>query len=208
MTTATSAPAGPETRRDDLRKAFGALLRRLQNAVPTPEQKGDPGALAALRRAVGARPGESVAAARIIEPHIPEGEREPTPWEHEVFYIVASLFALHRNHQPIQGRRDQRGLGASLRAIRWREGGDENPGVARRLIAALDAHREALPTHLRQLVTLLSRDHPIDYTQLFDDLLDWDHRDRIVQRAWAAGFWRQPPRAEQSGETTPGDSNN
>jgi len=211
VTTAASAPAGPDSRRDALRKGFGGLLRELQNAVPTPERKGDPGTLAVLRRAVGAGPGETIAAARIVEPHIPappDGERQLTPREREVFYLVASLFAIHRNHQRLEGRRDQRGLGASLRAIRWREGGDENPGVARRLIAALDAHREALPTHLRHLVTLLSSDHPIDYMQLFEDLLDWDHPDRFVQKAWAAGFWRQPPRAEQSGETTPGDSDN
>ncbi|MCA9825585.1 MAG: type I-E CRISPR-associated protein Cse2/CasB, partial [Dehalococcoidia bacterium] len=88
-------------------------------------------------------------------------------------------------------RRERNNFGASLRAIRWKDG-EENQGVERRFVALLDAGREALPVHLRHLVTLLhssSEPMAIDYLQLFYDLRLWGEPDRRVQKRWAAGFW-------------------
>jgi CRISPR type I-E-associated protein CasB/Cse2 len=41
---------------------------------------------------------------------------------------------------------------------------------------------------------------PVDFEQLFYDLLEWDHPERRVQRTWATAFWREERPAD--GETT------
>lgn len=147
----------------------------------------DRGALAALRRGLGKEAG----AAAEMYPYVEWAFEGPAP---DAAYIVASLFGVHRNHATDE--RHPRGLGASLRAIRRNDAGEEDDGVARRFTALLDCHPEALPTHLRHLVTLLTArrpEVPIDFVQLFWDIRAWDDIDRNVQKRWAAGFWGYRP---------------
>ena len=62
--------------------------------------------------------------------------------------------------------------------------------VDRRFTVLLGANREDLPQHLRHAVSLLkSKDVPVDWARLLDDLKWWDDDDRRVQRRWAKAFW-------------------
>ncbi len=174
MTQSTTAPG--------IRGMVGQLTRIAERE--------DRGALAALRRGLGK---ESGAAAEMY-PYVEWAFEGQAP---DAAYIVASLFGVHRHHATDEGH--PRGLGASLRAIRRNDAGEEDDGVVRRFTALLDCHAEALPTHLRHLVTLLTartpkdRPEPIDFVQLFWDIRDWDDIDRHVQKRWAAGFWGYRP---------------
>jgi CRISPR system Cascade subunit CasB len=159
------------------------------------KERDDRAALAALRRGLGKPAGTVPEMFPYVEPFIPVNEYESNV---DAAYLVASLFGLHPNHgEPAEEvrSRQQRGFGTSLARIRRREGSvDEDEGVARRFGALLNCDSEGLPTHLRHLMTLLhsrSPDTPIDYGQLYNDIVRWEAADRRVQRDWAAGFWRR-----------------
>jgi CRISPR type I-E-associated protein CasB/Cse2 len=215
----TQRPTAREVRLRRLTAVVRRMIDGLQAALPSPERRGAPGALAALRRSAGKRPGESLEACAIVERFVPEDlSAQLTPLEREALYTVAALFAIHpvnwdrADAAPAQGsRRDHHSFGASLRAIRWRESGEENPGVERRFIALLDADSTAVPTHLRTLVTLLKpANQPVDYVQLYRDIVSWEHPSREVQRRWAQEFWAAPPQTSTSeqgnGSSTPGST--
>jgi CRISPR system Cascade subunit CasB len=145
-------------------------------------------ALAALRRGLGKRPGETADPLPYVLPWVPEGvsAAEETRW-----FLVASLFALH----PVgwtspPDRRQLTNLGASL-ALLARENESGRAGVERRFVALLNAHYEDLPEHLRHIVALL-RTHgvPVDWAQLLRDFRYWGAERRTVQRNWARAFWR------------------
>jgi len=169
----------------------------------------DRAGLAALRRGLGVEPGTVAEMYPYIEPFLGfEASRRRVV----AAYVVASLFGLHPLHADgPPGRSALRGFGAALRAIRFRpDSAEEDPGVARRFVALLDCHEDALPVHLRQLVTLIRgrAEHvPIDYRQLHRDVLNWDSPTRYVQRAWAAGFWsgRGEPESGAGERQRPGD---
>ncbi|MCC7366298.1 MAG: type I-E CRISPR-associated protein Cse2/CasB [Dehalococcoidia bacterium] len=187
MTEATTAPAPA----DVFGAAAGRLLHELDERVPRDDRKGDRGTLAILRRAAGKSSIEAHGAAAIVYRYVPA---ELSVADVEAIFTVATLFAIHpRDTGPSEGRRHERGIGTALRAIRWREEStDEDPGVERRFVALLNSSREALPEHLRHLVTLLqsrNENTAINYRQLARDIRDWDAVDRRVQRAWASGFW-------------------
>jgi CRISPR system Cascade subunit CasB len=173
------------------------------------KERDDKAALAALRRGLGKPAGTVPEMFPYVEPFIPVNEYARHV---EAAYLVASLFGLHPNHGESSEEarsRQQRGFGASLAQLRRREGStDEDEGVARRFGALLNCDREGLPTHLRHLMTLLhsrSRDTPIDYSQLYNDIARWDAPDHYVQRNWAAGFWRRAPANTDTTAPTTGD---
>lgn len=178
------------------------LVRHLVSLV----EREDRGALASLRRGLGKEPGEAPGMFPIVERFLPENASQALV---EAAYLVASLFGFHPCHrEAAPGSRPwDRSFGHSLRAIRFDDGGEENDGVSRRFVALLNCDREALPTHLRHLVQLLKakkQEAPIDFVQLFYDILDWENVERKVQRNWAAGFWGG---AATNGEDEPaGDS--
>jgi CRISPR system Cascade subunit CasB len=154
--------------------------------------------LAALRRAVGRRPGEVVEACRIVDPFLPLHVSRREEW---AAYSTATVMALHPVHaRRAEGRRVA-GFGRSLRRIRIRDG-EEDSGVERRFVALLSADSEQVVVHLRGLIMLLhdrASDEPVDFVQLYWDLIDWDREDRRVQRDWAAAFWG--PDSEAHGRT-------
>jgi len=174
MTTPTPAPTASRT----------DVVDRFVDRLVTLAEHEDRGSLAALRRSLGREPGAIAEACEIVEPFLHE---KASAERVSAFYLVAGLFALHPVHAE-----SERNLGSSLRTIRLREGGGEDLGVSRRLLAVLDARQEALGIHLRNLVTLLHGREPgapIDFARLLRHISWWDHPDRFVQRAWAAGFW-------------------
>lgn len=201
MSNAPAAP--PERRTDDLRRAVHRMVATLEAAVPGPDQKGDPGALAALRRSLGKAPGETIDACAVVERFIPDLDPPLRDREHEAFYLVAGLFALHPHHGAPDEESRSRSLGRTLRAIRFREDNSEDPGIERRFMAMLDADWKTLPTHLRSLFQLLGRtDARVDYVQLYADILEWDRPGAHVKLRWAGDFWRQTQRTESDTAST------
>lgn len=176
--TAPTTPAPPAERWD--------LVGRLERLV----ENEDRGALAELRRGLGKGRGYSTAAARIVEPTL---SQTATRAQADAHYLVASLFGLLPRHAdtPDDAPFVTKGFGWSLRAARWRDG-EEDRGVERRFMALLEAEADGLAEHLRHLIKLgMSRNDnlTIDYRLLLNDVVNWAHPDRYVQRRWAAGFW-------------------
>ncbi len=134
--------------------------------------------LAALRRGLGAEPGDPETAAML--PYV-------VPWINEWYeeadiYMVASLFALH------PASRSTENLGHHVRALDPKL---ENDATERRFVQLLRMRRETLEPRLRQQISILeSKDIPVNWHQLFADLRNWDHPKHFVQRAWARSFWR------------------
>lgn len=166
-------------------------LKRLAERRET--DSGARATLAILRRAVGKPPGEAADAARFVWGFLP---RDAPPWqvdeEEEVFHLIAGLFALHPKPWPeAETGPRTRNLGASFAMLRRKaeeQGGGEN--VERRFIALLNSHKDDLPKHLRQAISLLrSEDIPVDWLQLLRDIRGWDRDDRRIQRRWAQAFW-------------------
>ena len=107
-------------------------------------------------------------------------------------------------------------LGASLGHRVAADPGEAN-ATDRRLANLLEATWEwdgtgSLPWRLRRTVLLLlSRNTPIDWALLLNDVAHWNHSDRYVQRLWAKDYYRQRPleiaaigaRADEDDETTP-----
>ena len=211
MTSPTPATMPRPPAREERQRRLAGVVRRMTEAlhryVPSAEQRGNPGALAALRRSAGKRPGESIEACAVVERFVPADlSAELTEPQRGALYAVAALFAIHPVPWGLDdmarepgARRHAHSFGASLRAIRWRASGEEDPGVERRFIALLDAPAEAVSTHLRYLVNLLKRtSQPVDYVQLYLDIVNWEHPSREVQRRWAQEFWAAPPQPSES----------
>jgi len=139
----------------------------------------DRGALAALRRGLGQPPGTVADMYRYVVPWLPEDAR---PWQEEIYYLVAALFAYH----PASGGRGN--MGHHFALARLAQGDDT--AIDRRFTALLAAHPDDLPDYLRQAVGFLrSKEVPVNWQQLFHDLPRWGYQDRPIQRAWARAFW-------------------
>lgn len=153
--------------------------------------------LAALRRGLGKTPGG------VLEmyPHLMQFLKPTEEQLLENFALIASLFAMH----PDKGGKGN--LGSTLAEVRKAAelSGAGASSIERRFVALLNAHREDLPKHLRQVISLAkSRDVSIDWLQLLHDIRYWNNPDRIVQRRWAREFWAG---FEPSSEDANGDGN-
>jgi len=99
-----------------------------------------------------------------------------------VYYLIAALFAYH------PGSGGTGNLGDAF--AQTLDPGGDSTATERRFAALLAAHPEDLPFYLRQAVSFLkSKEVPINWHQLFFDLLAWDHPDGYVQKRWARAFW-------------------
>jgi CRISPR system Cascade subunit CasB len=153
------------------------------------------GALAALRRGLGRLPGAAPEMFPYVIPFLPDS---PPTWQEKAYYLVASLFAYHPKTT------NDGNLGNHLAQAR-REGHEQ--ALERRFVALLAAHPDDLPNYLRQIVSFLkSKEVPINWNQLLNDLQWWghpDHGDRIRKR-WATAFWRWH---DSESASTPPDQN-
>lgn len=158
---------------------FVQYLERLRD-------KDDKGSLAVLRRGLGKSPGEAPGMFRYVVPWLGMGVK---PWQEEVFYIVASLFASH----------PQPGGEGSIGSAFYRLAMDKSvESIERRFVALLNCHPDELKEHLRHAISLLkSRQIPIGWHCLFQDLLGWRHRSRYVQKSWARDFWGAATEADE-----------
>lgn len=148
---------------------FVASLERLY-------RENDRAALAKLRRGLGKK-GGTPEMYRYVVPYLP---RETKPSVIERYFLIASLFASH----PEPAHRSA-SIGKSFRTMK-----QESPSVEKRFETLLSANIEDIGGHLRQAVSLAkSKNVPIDFHRLFEDLGKWHYSDRRVQRQWALDFW-------------------
>lgn len=156
------------------------FTRYLQNLVI----QQDRAALAVLRRGLQALPGEVAEVHRYVVPWLPQNVPRRTE---DCYYLVASLFASHQIPWPDSqalSNFQYTNLGASFAML---AAGQEGDSVERRFTAVLNSDREDLYIHLRHAVSLLkSKDVPIDWSQLLNDLTYWGS---AVHRRWARAFW-------------------
>ena len=111
------------------------------------------------------------------------------PWARDVHFIVASLFA---SHPIMTGSRGNMGA-------HWHTLVHVRQVPERRFVALLRTGPDRLPTRLRENVNLLrSNKVPINWHQLYHDLIRWTHPARYIQSEWAIGFWGQ---SQSQGET-------
>jgi len=159
----------------------------------------DRAALAALRRGLGQRPGETMELYPYVVPYT-QGLQYTS--DENAYYIIASLVGLHPTPGWQRGDGKQlTNLGASLALLK----DDSGDSLERRFVALLNAHADDLPEHLRQAISLLkSKDKPVNWLRLLRDLKQWDREDRRVQRLWAKGFWREAVEDDDSA-TQPDD---
>mgnify|MGYP001178292856 CR=1 FL=1 len=170
------------------------LISELQGLV----EAEDRGALAALRRGLGKRPGEAAEMFPYVVPYLPEDR-----WAQDWFFVVASLFAVHPLSWQAEGNTRDTNFGASFRRLREAKGQEEGDSLENRFVALLDSRGEDLPHHLRRAIGLMKGEEiPVNWYRLLIDLTYWDHPDRFVQRQWAEQFWRRQP-AEQSSDQLP-----
>lgn len=153
-------------------------------------EDGDRGALAALRRGLGRRPGDSPEAYPHVMPF------NPPIWAERSYFLVASLFALwHQGSHSAPRGHIPANFGASFRDVAQQS---ESDGIERRFVAVLNAHSDDLPDHLRHAVSLMrSARRPVlvDWSRLLRDIQGWNWQSRSVQREWARGFWGQVERS-------------
>ncbi len=162
----------------DWQERFVGHLERLRD-------EDDRRALAILRRGVNRQPGTALEMFSLVIPWVPDSRHA----EDSVF-LVAALFALHP--QP----KGQKTLGSAFAQIP-----DASESIEQRFNALLNCHRDDLPYHLRQAVSLLrSKEIPVDWRRLLRDVLGWEHDSRYVQRAWAREFWRSADSSQESAQ--------
>ena len=164
---------GPTAHERRFAEYLGDLVKRQDRA-----------SLAAIRRGLQAPPGEVAEVHRYVVPWLPQ---EIPRWTEDCYYIVASLFASHQISwidSETSSTTPYTNLGASFARL---AAGGEGDSVERRFTAVLNSDREDVHIHLRHAVSLLkSKDVPIDWAQLLNDLRFWGPG---VHRRWARAFW-------------------
>lgn len=149
-------------------------------------------ALAALRRGLGKPPGTTPEMFRYVEPWA------TNDYHGDDYYLVAALFALH----PVNATEGN--LGTTFATVARQGGHQGDDSLEKRFVALLNAHREALPTHLRHAVSLArSKDVRINWLELLCDVAQWGREDRPVQRRWAGQYWGETEVENADSETTP-----
>lgn len=135
---------------------------------------------AVLRRSLAFDPGVFVPAYPYVEPFL---KGEESPWRRQMFYLVASLWALHWTES---GRGAPLSIGKACADHQMASG---STNTERRFISLLDADVDQLPHRLRQLIALL-KEQAIDFDSLLRGLLYWNDEQRITQNSWARDFYR------------------
>src|SRR2546427_7076194 len=160
----------------------------------------DRAALAALRRGLGQQPGETMELYPYVVPYT-QGLQYTS--DENAYYIIASLIGLYPtlSWQRSDGK-PLTNLGVSLALLK----DDSGNSLERRFVALLNAHADDLPEHLRQAISLLkSKDKPVNWLRLLRDIKQWDRENRMVQRLWAKGFWREAVEDDDESTTQPDD---
>jgi CRISPR type I-E-associated protein CasB/Cse2 len=186
---------------------IGPFIGRLKSLMSTTGRGMDRATLSRLRRGLGKPIDATLAESGWLFADVPDRPQQ-------ALYnacLVAGLFGLLHQGADKVDESPPRNLGASLYDLADKERSRRNPKpkpdepvdtAERRLATLLRSHRDDLPSHLRQTVSLLkSRGVTIDWSGLLRDLMAWDHPDRYVQRKWARAYWT-PNRTENATATS------
>ena len=176
---------------------IGPFNGRLKSLLSTTGRGMDRAMLSHLRQGLGKPIDATLAEAGWLFTEVPDRPRQAL----DNACLVAGLFGLWHQGRDAVADEAPSNLGASLHALAAEErrrtgrGPDEPVDTAeRRLTSLLRSHRDDLPGHLRQTVSLLkSRGVAIHWHRLLHDLMAWDHPDRYVQRNWARAYWTPNP---------------
>jgi len=178
------------------------FIAHLENLV----RDKDRGALAALRRGLGKPPGTAREMDRYVLPYLPHSASEK---QENACYLVGALFAYWHQGKDTIGPNLPANIGTSLRALVEREtaeGGsrdDAEKRVEKRLVALLNCHQDDLPDHLRHTIGLLkSKEIPINWLQLLNDVQNWQRESRDVQHRRARQFCRFGSQGEPADNKT------
>lgn len=151
---------------------FIAFLCRLKNSD-------DRAALAHLRRGLGKEPGSEPKVFPYVVPWIKEDMRAN---ERNAYFLAASLFALH----PMNSEKGN--MGTVFKQIQLASG--DSSSIEQRFVHLLNSHPDDLPSRLRHTISMAkSKNAPVNYSQLLQDLRYWNHDAHWVQQAWAEQFW-------------------
>lgn len=144
------------------------LIATLRPFVPTPTHRGNPGALAELRRYTQGQ----LPSAGTLSPILAELPGWADESHMADVLLVAGLFARHPEHSA-----QHRSFGTSLGAYRnAKHPGADSAPIDTRLRVLLATPRSGLDHHLRQAITLLSGGSvPVNYAQLLRDVMAWDN---------------------------------
>jgi CRISPR system Cascade subunit CasB len=173
------------------------FIGRLRSLMSTTGKGIDRDTLSHLRRAIGKPIDATLFKAGWLFTDVPDRPEQAL----NNACLVAGLFGLWHQGRDAVVEEPPPNVGASLHALAAEErrrtgrGPDEPVDTAeRRLALLLRGHRDDLPGHLRQTVSLLkSRGIAIKWSRLLRDLMAWDHPDRYVQRNWARAYWTPNP---------------
>jgi CRISPR type I-E-associated protein CasB/Cse2 len=148
------------------------------------EQPNGRAVLAELRRGLGQPPGLAPTVGRYVQPFLTteDGEKREA-----AYYLIASLFGLH----PVSTANGN--MGQHFARL-WTDEKEPPDNIARRFNILLSADWDTLPDYLRQAVGLLKSNAtpvPVNWAQLLNDVLGWEHPDGKVQLRWSRAFWRK-----------------
>jgi CRISPR type I-E-associated protein CasB/Cse2 len=137
----------------------------------------DAGSRARLKRCAGRTLAQSPEVLglfyRLLPPGVPA-------WHEEHYYLLATLF-------PVADAADTGSLGAALARARNDQNGR---GLDRRIEALLDADESQLPFRVRQSIRFLQSCRVgVEWPRLLQDLLQWTHPERHVQKTWARDYF-------------------
>jgi CRISPR system Cascade subunit CasB len=173
---------------DERQKSFIGYLHSLAK-----EGQEDRGALADLRSGLGKGFGEMARVHKYVVPYLPNKN-----YDDRWYYLTATLFGSYPEH------RSGYSLGRAFRPLRAK-----SESMEARFIALLNARSEDLDGHLRHAVSLLkANEQPLDWFQLLQDLLQWDHPEGHVQLRWARDFYRNDSGNEVSQKQNTGGKTN
>ncbi len=142
-------------------------------------------ALAELRRGVT----DPIRAAKHVIPYLPATGAGSAEHLIDRYFLVASLFAWSRQHQPGVS------MGHAFARIR-----DDSGSMEKRLMALLATPAETLGARLGQCVRLLAgKGVGLDWTMLLDDVLHWDDSGKPRQRRLARDFYRRHDAVDDAG---------
>jgi CRISPR system Cascade subunit CasB len=146
----------------------------------------DNAARARLKRSAGRPLAEARDSLGLFYRLLPAGVH---PAQEEWYFLIATLY-------PLADAGASGNLGSALR--RASDQGSVK-GINRRFEILIDSDSSQLPFRLRQAVRFLnSKEVAVNWTQMLEDVLHWNHPSRYVQKQWARSFFAaHTPSSEQ-----------
>jgi CRISPR system Cascade subunit CasB len=137
----------------------------------------DAGGKARLKRCAGKPLSEARDSMALFYRLLPSGIH---PAQEEWYFLIATLY-------PLADGGKVGNLGDSLRRAASTSNGK---GVERRVEILLDGDAVQLPFRLRQAIRFLkSNNVTVNWAQLLEDVLQWNHPKRFVQKQWARAYF-------------------